>query len=230
MNIFLSEASSCWYFHSLFSFTFSFFLVPSCSHSTILLETGLSFSNLLIAVHGCEAAKSPSRRSRVNCFISYTDFIMRFSNFISLLAVAAGLAEAGRSLRHVGKQDKVRDIHRRTPSYSRHTKRQESSFKYLTNSTSSMSSATEPITTLNGKCLLTISLEYAVNGSGIPEVDFDIGESYAGLMPISTKANETDQFYFWFFPSENPLASDEILIWLNGGVSRPLFTPVYHLS
>lgn len=57
-----------------------------------------------------------------------------------------------------------------------------------------------------------------VNGTAgaIPEVDFDIGESYAGLMPISDKANETDQLYFWFFPSANPDAGDEITIWLNG--------------
>lgn len=50
-------------------------------------------------------------------------------------------------------------------------------------------------------------------------MDFDIGESYAGLMPITSAPNETSQLYFWFFPSENPEASDEILIWLNGGVS-----------
>lgn len=61
--------------------------------------------------------------------------------------------------------------------------------------------------------------EYAVNGTNIPDVDFDIGESYAGLMPISKAANESSQLYFWFFPSENPDASEEILIWLNGGVS-----------
>ncbi|KAL5377118.1 hypothetical protein PMIN06_011865 [Paraphaeosphaeria minitans] len=61
--------------------------------------------------------------------------------------------------------------------------------------------------------------KYVVNGTAgaIPEVDFDIGESYAGLMPISDKANETDQLYFWFFPSANEDAGDEITIWLNGG-------------
>ncbi|KAF1958206.1 carboxypeptidase cpdS precursor [Byssothecium circinans] len=61
--------------------------------------------------------------------------------------------------------------------------------------------------------------KYVVNGTAgaIPEVNFDIGESYAGLMPISDKANETSQLYFWFFPSTNPDASDEITIWLNGG-------------
>jgi hypothetical protein len=62
-------------------------------------------------------------------------------------------------------------------------------------------------------------LEFVVNGAAIPEVNFDIGESYAGLLPISSKANETSKLYFWFVPSENPKAKKEILIWLNGGVS-----------
>lgn len=42
------------------------------------------------------------------------------------------------------------------------------------------------------------------------------GESYAGLMPISSAKNASE-LYFWFFPSENAQASDEIVIWLNGG-------------
>ncbi|KJZ76867.1 Carboxypeptidase cpdS [Hirsutella minnesotensis 3608] len=57
--------------------------------------------------------------------------------------------------------------------------------------------------------------EFVVNGKGIPEVDFDIGESYAGLLPVSPQVNSS--LYFWFFPSSNPKASDEITIWLNGG-------------
>ena len=35
-------------------------------------------------------------------------------------------------------------------------------------------------------------------------------------MPISSEKNASE-LYFWFFPSENPAASKEILIWLNGG-------------
>lgn len=58
--------------------------------------------------------------------------------------------------------------------------------------------------------------KFAVDGSAIPEVDFDIGESYAGLLPISDNANASE-LYFWFVPSDNELAGDEILIWLNGG-------------
>jgi Carboxypeptidase C (cathepsin A) len=63
--------------------------------------------------------------------------------------------------------------------------------------------------------------EFAVNGTEIPDVDFDVGESYAGLLPISDKEGEESQLFFWFFPSENPAAEKEILIWLNGGVCFP---------
>src|SRR5262245_61938169 len=42
-------------------------------------------------------------------------------------------------------------------------------------------------------------------------------ESYAGLLPISDDPNETRKLYFWFFPSTNPNATEEIAIWFNGG-------------
>lgn len=48
-------------------------------------------------------------------------------------------------------------------------------------------------------------------------MNFDVGESYAGTLSIDDNANNTNQLWFWFFPSENPAASDEITIWLNGG-------------
>ncbi|KAJ4555941.1 hypothetical protein HRR80_009113 [Exophiala dermatitidis] len=59
--------------------------------------------------------------------------------------------------------------------------------------------------------------KFAVNGSGIPLVNFDIGESYAGTLPIDQNSSNVNQLWFWFFPSANPAASDEITIWLNGG-------------
>ncbi|ROV99211.1 hypothetical protein VPNG_08228 [Cytospora leucostoma] len=63
---------------------------------------------------------------------------------------------------------------------------------------------------------------FVVNGTGVPLVDFDIGESYAGRLPIATSntsanSSSLNELFFWFFPSENPLASNEITIWLNGG-------------
>jgi carboxypeptidase D len=63
--------------------------------------------------------------------------------------------------------------------------------------------------------LTNITQPFAVNGSSLPEVDFDIGESYAGSMPIGNST--TDSLFFWFVPTQNPLAGNEIVIWLNGG-------------
>lgn len=77
-----------------------------------------------------------------------------------------------------------------------------------------------PYPSTKAQRLTITSLEFAVNGSGIPEVNFDIGESYAGRLPITTTntTNSTlNELFFWFFPSDNELASNEITIWLNGG-------------
>ncbi|KAL9047245.1 MAG: hypothetical protein Q9214_000128 [Letrouitia sp. 1 TL-2023] len=59
--------------------------------------------------------------------------------------------------------------------------------------------------------------KFVVDGTKIPDVDFDVGESYAGLLPISQDPNETRQLFFWFFPSSNPAAIEEVTIWFNGG-------------
>ncbi|KAG6004017.1 hypothetical protein E4U21_001522 [Claviceps maximensis] len=60
---------------------------------------------------------------------------------------------------------------------------------------------------------------FAVNGSAIPLVNYDAGESYAGQLPISNKKNETSNLFFWFFPSDNEEHRNkkEITIWMNGG-------------
>lgn len=62
----------------------------------------------------------------------------------------------------------------------------------------------------------TNTTKFKVNGKNIPFVDFNVGESYAGLLPISDE-EDVSELYFWFYPSNNPSATDEILIWLNGG-------------
>ncbi|KAG4428662.1 hypothetical protein IFR05_015850 [Cadophora sp. M221] len=122
---------------------------------------------------------------------------MLFSNIVSVITLTASIASAalhsGRNLQYARNADKLRKIQQRAAPVKTHDRR--GAARYLTESTA----------------------KYSVNGTGIPDVDFDVGESYAGLMPISKEANESSQFYFWFFPSENPAASDEILIWLNGG-------------
>lgn len=65
---------------------------------------------------------------------------------------------------------------------------------------------------------------FVVNGTAIPDVNFDIGESYAGLLPVSSAKNASE-LYFWFFPSTNADAGDEITIWLNVCSSNP-FLPM----
>ncbi|KAL8688976.1 MAG: hypothetical protein Q9218_005246, partial [Villophora microphyllina] len=63
--------------------------------------------------------------------------------------------------------------------------------------------------------LTRASEAFAVNGTSIPQVDFDVGESYAGLLPNTPSGNTS--LFFWFFPTDNPAASNEITIWLQGG-------------
>lgn len=62
-----------------------------------------------------------------------------------------------------------------------------------------------------------LTSEFIVNGSAIPDTDFDIGESYAGLLPVGGDSN--GELYFWFFPTSDVDTPKEIIIWLNGGVS-----------
>lgn len=59
--------------------------------------------------------------------------------------------------------------------------------------------------------------KFEVDGTAIPDVNFDIGESYAGLLPISGAEDETRELFFWFFPTTNVNQSEEITIWFNGG-------------
>ncbi|KAF8319697.1 alpha/beta-hydrolase [Clavulina sp. PMI_390] len=58
---------------------------------------------------------------------------------------------------------------------------------------------------------------FHVNGTSLPDVDFDVGDSWSGLMPISSNANETRKLFFWFWPSKDPKYTDDLVFWTNGG-------------
>ncbi|KAF8335892.1 alpha/beta-hydrolase [Cantharellus anzutake] len=58
--------------------------------------------------------------------------------------------------------------------------------------------------------------KYHVDGKKIPDVDFDAGDSWAGLMPISAKKGEKQKLFFWFWPSKIPQV-DDLVLWTNGG-------------
>jgi len=58
---------------------------------------------------------------------------------------------------------------------------------------------------------------FFVDGKSIPLVDFDVGPSWAGLLPISGDPNETRKLFFWFFPPGPGGSLDDLLFWTNGG-------------
>ncbi|KAI0151464.1 serine carboxypeptidase [Pestalotiopsis sp. NC0098] len=122
---------------------------------------------------------------------------MRWSSFASSLLPLAALAES-RSFQHVGRQPPPPRAAVRDDNFVSHylaSRQTANSTKFLNANTTS----------------------YAVNGTGLPDVDFDIGESYAGLLSITDDLSAAEKLYFWFFPSENEKADKEILLWLNGG-------------
>ncbi|KAI0053271.1 alpha/beta-hydrolase [Auriscalpium vulgare] len=61
------------------------------------------------------------------------------------------------------------------------------------------------------------SQEFFVDGTKIPDVPFDAGPSWAGLLPISGNANETRKLFFWFWPTTNASNKNDLTFWTNGG-------------
>ncbi|KAK7057503.1 carboxypeptidase [Favolaschia claudopus] len=59
--------------------------------------------------------------------------------------------------------------------------------------------------------------QFFVDGTKIPLVNFDAGPSWSGLMPISGDPNETRKLFFWFWPTNNPANTKDLLFWTNGG-------------
>ncbi|KAK0486281.1 alpha/beta-hydrolase [Armillaria novae-zelandiae] len=59
--------------------------------------------------------------------------------------------------------------------------------------------------------------KFFVDGTKIPDVNFDAGPSWSGLMPISADPKETRKLFFWFWPTSNASNANELLFWTNGG-------------
>ena len=72
--------------------------------------------------------------------------------------------------------------------------------------------------------ILMSPTEFYVNGSTIPEVEFDAGPSYAGNLDVGDSGE--GELFFWFWPTTHPNPDKSILIWLTGGVSTILCPPV----
>ncbi|KAI9428416.1 hypothetical protein H4582DRAFT_2067469, partial [Lactarius indigo] len=55
--------------------------------------------------------------------------------------------------------------------------------------------------------------QFFVDGTTIPEVTFDVGPSWAGLIPISAASNESRKLFFWFFPPGPEGSLDDLILW-----------------
>ncbi|KAF8160848.1 alpha/beta-hydrolase [Crassisporium funariophilum] len=53
--------------------------------------------------------------------------------------------------------------------------------------------------------------KFLVDGKKIPDVNFDAGPSWSGLMPISGAKNETRKLFFWFWPTNNPANTKDLV-------------------
>ncbi|KAJ7601105.1 Alpha/Beta hydrolase protein [Mycena floridula] len=93
-----------------------------------------------------------------------------------------------------------------------HQRQVEAAQRFRSRATTTSSAKPKNITFSNPK-----ASQFWVNGSAIPEVDFDVGDSWSGLMPISSAANETRKLFFWFFPPGPQGSLDDIVFWTNGG-------------
>ncbi|WFD35820.1 carboxypeptidase D [Malassezia cuniculi] len=51
----------------------------------------------------------------------------------------------------------------------------------------------------------------------LPKVDFDLGPSWAGNLPVSNDTNEDKKLFFWMFPPAGDVGHDDVVVWLNGG-------------
>ncbi|KAF7298105.1 Carboxypeptidase Cpds [Mycena chlorophos] len=58
---------------------------------------------------------------------------------------------------------------------------------------------------------------FLVDGTTIPDVNFDAGPSWAGLLPISGDPDETRKLFFWFWPTTNASNTKDLIFWTNGG-------------
>ncbi|KAK2459782.1 hypothetical protein APHAL10511_008214 [Amanita phalloides] len=62
-----------------------------------------------------------------------------------------------------------------------------------------------------------LASQFYVDGSKLPLIDWDVGPSWSGLLPISNDPNETRKLFFWFFPPGPNGSLDDLIFWTNGG-------------
>jgi carboxypeptidase D len=120
---------------------------------------------------------------------------MRLSILFSALFASTALAGSSPHKRNVFNKAKPMVERKAANQHFQHPELQKRATRFLTDKTA----------------------PFEVNGTGIPEVPFDIGESYAGLLPISDDPEETRKLFFWY-----EMHTSLFQLWTNSlGSSRP---------
>ena len=145
-------------------------------------------------------------RLSIHTFVSSA---MRATYFLSAVFVASAAATSAiDAFKRVDKVLESRTAERRRPSAPEHGKLQKRASPFLNNVTQSVCSAAG----VHARCSRCGRIccrrnkdtrcgckirRYPRCTASLPKAKFDIGESYAGLVPISSNANETRELYFW---------------------------------
>ncbi|KAG6840952.1 hypothetical protein C0991_003012 [Blastosporella zonata] len=125
--------------------------------------------------------------------------------WLALIATASVLGVQGRQLRKA-------DIHARQAEAAKRWRTTPGTAAAHAHSLPIKRAAPQNITFSN-----PAASQFYVNGTSIPEVDFDVGPSWSGLLPISSDPNETRKLFFWFFPPGPQGSLDDLIFWTNGG-------------
>ncbi|KAL9067164.1 MAG: hypothetical protein Q9161_007060 [Pseudevernia consocians] len=129
----------------------------------------------------------------------------------SALAVGALIIDVATALKH----PHLRDVSRRGQDKANKAVHQATYEKLSARQTNSSTSATSTF-------LTSSTSKYKIDS--LPDVNFDIGEMYSGLIPIDEK-NASRALFFMFNPTIGEPV-DEVTIWLNGGPGCRTFAPV----
>lgn len=119
--------------------------------------------------------------------------------WLPLLAIASALFEVGVDARQLRKPDL-------------HSRQVEAAKQFQRTRRDTGATGVQNITFSN-----PLASQFYVDGATIPEVGFDAGPSWAGLLPISNKTGETRELFFWFFPPGPEGSLDDLIFWTNGG-------------
>lgn len=120
----------------------------------------------------------------------------------SALAVCALILEVSATLKH----PRLRDVSRRGQDKANKAVHEASYEKLIARQTNSSTNDTS-------RFLTSTTSKYKIDS--LPDVNFDIGEMYSGLIPIDEK-NASRALFFMFNPTVGAPV-DEVTIWLNGG-------------